>query len=139
MSIPCSFCGKMVEEDKIKFRMTMGGEPLNFCGLSCLYESKPFESIKHSSLSSLILNKTIFEVLALITGLGGVYYTLFETGNIALLMDTISVLAAIAAIIIGIEHLKYVEKHRLVGRTVFLIGFIVISSILLSVWFYGFG
>jgi hypothetical protein len=129
----------MVEEDKVKFRMTMSGEPLNFCGLNCLYESKPFESIKHSSLSSLILNKTIFEVLALITGLGGVYYTLFETGKIALFMDTISVLAAIAAIIIGIEHLKYVEKHRLVGRTVLLIGFIVISSILLSVWFYGFG
>ena len=139
MSITCSFCGKMVEENKVKFRMTMGGEPLNFCILGCLYESKPFESIKHSSLSSLILNKTIFEVLALITGLGGVYYTLFETGKIALFMDTISVLAAIAAIIIGIEHLKYVEKHRLVGRAVLLIGFIVISSILLSVWFYGFG
>lgn len=38
MSIPCSFCGKMVEEYKVKFRMTMSGEPLNFCGLSCLYE-----------------------------------------------------------------------------------------------------
>lgn len=77
----------------------------------------------------MILNKTIFEVLALITGLGGVYYTLFETGKIAFFMDTISVLAAIAAIIIGIEHLKFVKKHRLVGRIVLLIGFIVISSI----------
>ena len=63
---------------------------------------------------------------------------MFETGTNALFMDTISVLAAIAAMIIGVEHLRYVEEHRLVGRAVLLIGFIVISSILLFVLLHGF-
>jgi len=133
MSIRCSICNKATEEEEVKFKLTMNGEPLNFCCLNCLHKSKPFESFEHVQLSSLVLNKTVFEILAILTGLGGVYYTLFETRTNALFMDTISVLAAIAAMIIGIEHLRYVEEHKLVGRTVLLIGFIIISLILMFV------
>ena len=139
MSTRCSICNKVTEEEEMKFKLTMDSETLNFCCSNCLHESKPFESFGHTRLSSLVLNKTIFEILAILTGLGGVYYTLFETGTNALFMDTISVLAAIAAMIIGVEHLRYVVEHKLVGRAVILIGFIVISSILMFVWLHGFG
>ncbi len=139
MSIRCSICDKVTGKEEEKIKLTIDGETLNFCCLHCLHESKPFESFGYMRLSSLVLNKTIFEILAILTGIGGVYYTLFETGTNALFMDTISVLAAIAAMIIGVEHLRYVEEHRLVGRAVLLIGFIVISSILLFVWLHGFG
>jgi YHS domain-containing protein len=138
MKVKCAFCGKMVEEEDVKFRLTVGGETLSFCSLDCLYKSEPIEEFRHISLSSLVLNKTVFEFLAIVTGLGGVYYTLFEAGSNALMMDTISVMAAIAAMIVGVEHLRYVEEHRLVGRAVLLLGAIILLSILLFVWLHGF-
>lgn len=137
MSISCSICNKVTKEDDI-IKLTMNEETLNFCCLNCLNEFNPFKSFGHIRLSSLVLNKTVFEILAILTGLGGVYYTLFETGTNALFMDTISVLAAIAAMIIGVEHLRYVEEHKLIGRAILLIGFIIISSILMFVWLHGF-
>ena len=124
--------------EEVKFKLTIDGETLNFFCLYCLHKSSLFESFGHIRLSSLVMNKTVFEILAILTGLGGVYYTLFETETNSLFMDTISVLAPIAAMIIGIEHLRYVEEHRLVGRAVLLIGFIVISSILIFVWLHSF-
>jgi hypothetical protein len=120
----------MVEEEDVKFRLTVGGETLSFYSRA--------REFRHISLSSLILNKTVFEFLAIVTGLGGVYYTLFEAGSNALMMDTISVMAAIAAMIVGVEHLRYVEEHRLVGRAVLLLGTIILLSILLFVWLHGF-
>ena len=126
MKVKCAFCGKMVEEEDVKFRLTVGGETLSFCSLDCLYKSEPIEEFRHISLSSLVFNKTVFEFLAIVTGLGGVYYTLFEAGSNALMMDTISVMAAIAAMIVGVEHLRYVEDHRLVGRAVLLLGAIIL-------------
>ena len=138
MRVKCSFCGKEVEEDEIKFSLTVGGETLNFCGLDCLYKSDPIRGFTHVSLSSLVLNKTFFEILAIITGIGGIYYTLFEMGNRALMMDTFSVVTALTAMIIGIEHLRYVEKHMLVKRAVVMIGLIIVIVIVLFVWFHGF-
>ena len=126
MKVKCAFCGKMVEEEDVKFRLTVGGETLSFCSLDCMYKSEPIEEFRHIGLSSLVINKTVFEFLAIVTGLGGVYYTLFEAGSNALMMDTISVMAAIAAMIVGVEHLRYVEEHRLVGRAVLLLGAIIL-------------
>lgn len=40
--------------------------------------------------------------------------------------------------IIGIEHLRYVEEHRLVRRSVLLNGLIILPSIALCVWLHGF-
>jgi hypothetical protein len=138
MRVKCAFCDKMVEEEDVKFRLTVGGETLNLCSLDCLYKSEPIEEFRRISLSSLVLNKTVFELLAIFTGLGGVYYTLFEAASNALIMDTISVMAAIAAMIVGVEHLRYVEEHRLVGRAVLLLGAIILLSVLLFVWLHGF-
>jgi hypothetical protein len=70
--------------------------------------------------------------------LGGFYYTLFEVGNRALLMDTVSVITAIAAMIIGVEHLRYVEEHMLVKRAVLMTGFLILTLIILIVWHFGF-
>jgi len=101
-------------------------------------KSKHIENIKHLSVSKLVLNKSLFESFALISGLGGVYYTLFEFGNSALIMDTISVITAIVAIIIGIEHLSYVETHQLAKYFVLFAGFVIFTLIIVFVWYYGF-
>jgi hypothetical protein len=138
MKVKCAFCGKMVEEKDVKFTMTVGDETLSFCTTDCIYKSEPIEAFRHISLSSLVLNKTVFEFLAIVTGLGGVYYTLFEAGSNALMLDTISVMAAIAAMIIGVEHISYVEEHRLIGRAIFLLGAIILLSVVLFVWLHGF-
>jgi hypothetical protein len=64
------------------------------------------KGFKHRNLSDLVLNKTLFEILAIITGFGGVYYTIFDIAERALFLDTISVVMALAAMLIGIEHLR---------------------------------
>ena len=134
MQRKCEFCGKEVDEEESNFRLELGEETYNFCTLSCLHNSKPIGEIKHRNLSSLILNKTVFEFFAILTGIGGVYYTLFEAANNALMMDTISVVAAIIAMIIGIEHIRYVEEHEILKKGVILIGITILSTILLIVW-----
>jgi len=115
-----------------------GGETQRFCCPNCLFESDAFDGYKHRSLSSLVLNKTLFEVLAIITGFGGVYYTIFDVARRALIMDTISVATALAAIFIGVEHLRYVEEHDLVKRSVIFLSIITITGFALIVWHYGF-
>ena len=50
------------------------------------------------------------------------------------MMDTISVVAAIIAMIIGIEHIHYVEEHEILKKGVILIGITILSTILLIVW-----
>lgn len=82
-------------------------------------------------------NKTVFEMFAIITGLGGVYDTLFEVGNSVLIMDTISVMAAIAAMIIGVEYLRFAEQHALMRRIVLLVGKLILSLIVIFVWHHG--
>jgi len=134
MQVKCEFCGKEVDEEESKFRLELGEEAYNFCTLSCLHKSKPVREIKHRNLSSLVLNKIVFEFFAILTGIGGVYYTLFEAANNALMMDTISVVAAIIAMIIGIEHVRYVEEHEILKKGVILIGITILSAVLLIVW-----
>ena len=53
-------------------------------------------------------------------------------------MDTVSVITAIAAMIIGVEHLRYVEEHMLVKRAVLMTGFLILTLIILIVWHFGF-
>jgi len=72
------------------------------------------------------------------TGIGGIVYTLRGVTESALVMDTLSAIAAIAAIITGIEHLRYLKEHDLQRRTVLLIGIGIIISIALLVWNFGF-
>jgi len=138
VKVKCEFCNREVEEQDVKYRLTVGGRTLNYCGLGCLYSAEPLADIRHMSLSSMVLNKTFFEFLAIVTGIGGVYYTLFEVGNRALLMDTVSVITAIVAMMIGVEHLRYVEEHMLVKRAVLMSGVLILTLIVLTVWHFGF-
>jgi len=41
MKVKCAFCGKMVEEEDVKFRLTVGGETLSFCSLDCCTSPSP--------------------------------------------------------------------------------------------------
>jgi len=136
--VKCAACGKEVEEDHEVYEVSFGDRTFHFCSLSCLSESEPVTDIKHMHLSGVVLNKTVYELFAIITGLGGVYYTLFEAGDNALIMDTVSVIAAITAMIIGIEHLRYVENHQLVKRGVLIIGLLMLVGVLIFVWHHGF-
>ena len=132
----CTVCGSdLAGEEGITIER--GGETQRFCCPNCLFESDTFDGYKHRSLSSLVLNKTLFEVLAIITGFGGVYYTLLDIARRALIMDTISVATALAAIFIGVEHLRYVEEHDLVKRTLIFLSIITITGFALLVGHYG--
>jgi hypothetical protein len=89
------------------------------------------KKITQRRLSSLVLNKTLFEVFAFVAGLGGVYCTLWPTEPRALLLDTVSIISAMAALVIGVEHLRYVEEHRLLKRAITFLSVIILFSIAL--------
>ena len=137
----CSICGKEITDQSIKIEKD--GLTRVYCCANCLYESPELDKYKHRSLSEIVLNKTLFEALAIITGLGGVYYTLFETEfsrfhNTALIFDTISVTTALLALFIGVEHLRYIEEHDLLKRATIFLGIVTITGFLMLVWHHGF-
>ena len=127
-------CGKEIEPGEADYTLKVGGKTYYYCGLECLYESEPLEKVRDKNISALVLNKSFFEVMALITGLGGVYYTLIESATNALIMDTFSVASALAAIMIGIDNLKYVREHNLVHRSVVFSSIVVITVFVIVVW-----
>jgi YHS domain-containing protein len=136
----CSVCGKELSENSVKIEKN--GVTYNYCCTSCLHNSPELENFKHRSLSSIILNKTLFEVLALITGLGGVYYTIYEAAysgihNRALILDTVSVATALIALFMGVEHLRYVEEHDLLKRAIVFLSIIIITGFTMIVWHLG--
>ena len=137
--VACDVCGQEILEDHDDFIITVEGKTHHYCSHEHLSTSETVRGLTQGSLSSLVLNKTLFEVFALVTGLGGVYYTLWPTEPRALLMDTVSVISAFAALAIGVEHLRYVEEHRLLGRAITFLSMIVLLAIALVVWIYGFG
>ena len=99
----CVVCGNTIAGEE-GITIEKNGETQRFCCQNCLFESDAFDGYKHRSLSSLVLNKTLFEILAMITGFGGVYYTIFEVARRALILDAISVATALAGIFIGVER-----------------------------------
>ena len=113
-------------DDHDDFTIKVEGKTYHYCSHEHLSTS---ETVR--SLSSLVLNKTFFEVFALVTGLGGVYYTLWPTEPRAPLMDTVSIVSAFAALVIGVEHLRYVQEHRLLGRVITFLSTIVLLAIAL--------
>jgi len=52
-------------------------------------------------------------------------------------MDTVSAIAAIAALVVGIEHLRYLKEHNLLRRAVLFIGIGILISIAVLVWHFG--
>ena len=132
----CSLCGNSLPEDK-SIIIEKNGLTQKYCCPNCLFVSNTFENYKHQSISSLVLNKTLFEILAIMTGFGGVYYTIFNVARRALIMDTVSLVTALAALFIGIEHLRYVEEHNLVRRVIVFLSILILAIFTIIVWHYG--
>jgi len=53
-------------------------------------------------------------------------------------MDTLSAIAAVVALIIGVKNLRYLKAHNLLKRAVLLAGLGIIISITILVWHLGF-
>ena len=85
-----------------------------------------------------LLNKNSAELFAIGTGLFGIIFTLQDIAINALVMDTVSAIAAIAAFITGIGHLSYFKNHELMRRGVRSIGIGAIMLIAIIVWLFGF-
>ena len=134
--VKCHICGKEVDDDKA-IKVTVGGRTHYFDTEEHLNQFQPIKSISRS-LSSVVLNKTSAELIAIGAGLAGIYYTIYASTSQALLMDTLSTLAAISALIIGIEHLKYLREHNLTRRAVLLFGGSILILLIIGVWIFGF-
>ena len=81
MTVKCTFCGKELDENEVKFKITFGKQICYFGTKDCLSKSELGKNISRRSLIHLTLNKTFFELFVIITGLGGMYFTLFEIGK----------------------------------------------------------
>lgn len=134
--VNCSSCGKEIS-DKTALKATIGRKQHYFCDESCFWRSNPTKSIT-GFFSGVVLNKFFAELVALGTGIGGVVYTLTGTAERALVLDTFSVIAAITAMVIGIEHLRYLKEHDLLRRAVLLLTIVILISIAIVVWHFGF-
>jgi len=89
-------------------------------------------------LASVILSKTSAELVAIGTGLGDIFYTILGVTERALIMDLFSAIAAIIAMVIGIEHLRYLKEHNLMRRAILLLGIGILIAISILVWNFGF-
>jgi hypothetical protein len=128
--VKCSQCGKEVDNKKA-VRLTIGGKRHYF-------HPHHVRNVAQRSLSSVVLSKTSAELIAILAGIGGIVYTLQSVVEIALVMDTLSAGAAIAALFVGIEHLRYLKEHDLLRRAVLLIGLSIIVTVAIIVWHFGF-
>lgn len=134
--VKCHICGKEVDDDKA-LKVTVSGKTHYFDTEEHLNQFQPIKSISRI-LSSVVLSKTSAEIVAIGTGLAGVFYTIQALPTQALLMDTFSAMAAIAALIIGIEHLRYLREHNLMRRAVLLLGIGILIIVAVIVWNFGF-
>ena len=89
--------------------------------------------ISQRGITKVVLSKAFAELVAIGTGVGGVFYTISAFADRALFMDTLSVMAAIAALFVGIEHLRYLKEHDLMRRAVIFVGVGVLLMVALLV------
>ena len=132
-----SVCGKEIVE-KPSTSITMDNKTYNFCNKKCLSDFHPLRRLTQRKLSRVVLNKTSAELLAIGTGLLGIIYALQDTVFRALVMDALSVIAGIAAFVVGIEHLRYLKEHDLLRRGALLIGVGIMIAIAILVCHFGF-
>ena len=128
--VKCSHCGEEVES-KQTAKLVIEGKTHHF-------HFHHIKSLTQRILSGVVLSKTFAEVMAIGTGIGGIIYTLMGFADRALIMDTLSALAAITALIVGIEHLRYLKEHGLLGRATLLLGAGILITIAILVWHFGF-
>jgi len=76
----CSVCGKEIDE-KTAFKLTMNERTKYFFNESCLSDFPPTRTLSRRILSSMVLNKTSAEIVAIGTGLGGIIYTVQGIAN----------------------------------------------------------
>jgi len=134
--VKCSFCGKEVDEET-GLKLTAGGKTHYFDYEEHLDKFLHIKTVS-KTLSSVILSKTSAELVAIGTGLGGIAYTILGVTNRALIMDLFSAIAAIIALVIGIEHLRYLKEHNLTRRAILLLGIGILLVISILVWNFGF-
>jgi len=132
----CAFCGKKVAEEK-NLRLMVGGKTQYFDSNEHMDKFLHITS-KSQTLSSVILSKTSAEIVAIGTGLVGIFYTILGFTDRALIMDSFSAIAAIVALIIGIEHLRYLKEHNLMRRAILLLGIGILITLAILVWTFGF-
>ena len=132
----CAFCGKEMDKEK-SLKVTVGGKTYYFDSIDHLNKFQPINKISRT-LASVILSKTSAELVAIGTGLGGIFYTILGISDRALIMDLFSAIAAIVALVIGIEHLRILKEHNLLRRAVLLLGLGILITIAIVVWNFGF-
>lgn len=128
--VDCSHCGKEVDKENA-CKLVIEGKTHYF-------HPHHVRSVTQSILSRVVLTKTFAEVVAIGTGIGGIIYTILEFADRALVMDTISAIAALTALFVGIEHLQYVKEHNLLRRTTLLLGVGTLITITILIWHFGF-
>ena len=132
----CAFCGKEMDEEK-SLKLMAGGKTHYFDSGEHLDKFLHIKS-RSQTLSSVVLSKTSAELVAIGTGLGGIFYTILGLTDRALVMDLFSAIAAIIALVIGIEHLRYLKEHNLMRRAILLLGIGLLLTLAILVWNFGF-
>jgi len=145
--VQCSECGKEIK-DNSAVRLEINGREhyfhshhvknASFNNILEERKKKRFLRIPPRTLLRVIFNKTFAEAVAIGTGLGGIMYTLLDLTLRALFLDTISFIAAVTAMLIGLEHIQYLQKRFLVKRVVTCVGIGVVILMILLVWHFGF-
>ncbi len=130
-------CGMELDEGTANIKAEMRGKTYYFCSESCLGNFSAKRPTQRNLLSA-VLTKTFFELVAIGTGIGGIAYTLQEVSTRALVMDTLSAITAIVALIIGVENLRFLKEHDLLKRAVLLAGLGILIFIAILVWHLGF-
>ena len=89
-------------------------------------------------LSRAVLKKTFLELVAIGTGICGIVYTLQEVSTRAIVMDALSVIAALGALIIGAENLRFSKTHNPTKRAKLSAGLGITISVTILIWYFGF-
>lgn len=134
--VKCAFCEKEVDEEK-SLKLTVGGKTHYFDSEEHMNKFVPIKTMAQT-LVSVILSKTSAELVAIGTGLGGIFYTILGVSDRALVMDLSSAIAAIVALVIGLEHLRYLKEHNLTRRAILLLGIGILVVLVILVWNFGF-
>lgn len=134
--VKCAFCEKEVDEEK-SLKLTVGGKTHYFDSEEHMNKFVPIKTMAQT-LVSVILSKTSAELVAIGTGLGGIFYTILGVSDRALVMDLSSAIAAIVALVIGLEHLRYLKEHNLMRRAILLLGIGILVVLAILVWNFGF-
>ncbi len=130
-------CGMELDEKAANIKAEVRGKTYYFCSEFCLSNFSAKRPTQRNLLSA-VLTKTFFELVAIGTGIGGIAYTLQEVSTRALVMDTLSAITAIVALIIGVENLRFLKEHDLLKRAVLLAGLGILIFIAILVWHLGF-